>query len=135
MFILYLLSVVVIFYFHRPGDIESPGPIEYARWSRSSVGSFPCGSSSTLSLLVPRLTLTLSFYSVQVLAYTCAQNIFPVFSKLQSNTQKRMNLVIGSSIGSAVVIYEVLALACVHDPSLDARCSPADWCSAPPAGT
>ncbi|KAL7411742.1 transmembrane amino acid transporter protein-domain-containing protein [Mrakia frigida] len=88
-FVLYMLSVVVVFYFHRPGDIEPAGPIEYFRWSRGAIGSFP----------------------VQVFAYTCAQNLFPVYNELKHNSQKRMNLVIGTSIGSATVIYEVMALA------------------------
>lgn len=43
-------------------------------------------------------------------AYTCAQNLFPVFNELKFNNQRRMNRVIGSSIGSAVATYEVLGI-------------------------
>ena len=48
---------------------------------------------------------------MQVFAYTCAQNLFPCFNELKNNSQKRMNKVIGTSIGSATVIYEIMALA------------------------
>jgi len=43
--------------------------------------------------------------------HSCAQNLFPVYNELKDNTQKRMNQVIGTSIGSATLIYEVMALA------------------------
>ena len=40
-FVLYMLSIVVVYYFHRPHDIEPAGPIKYFRWSHSAIGSFP----------------------------------------------------------------------------------------------
>ena len=69
----------------------------------------------------------MSTFPVQVFAYTCAQNVsvfsspvipsfaylaqlFPIFNEIRENTQKRMNIVIGTSIGSAAVIYEIIAL-------------------------
>ncbi|KAH9926959.1 transmembrane amino acid transporter protein-domain-containing protein [Fomitopsis serialis] len=51
-----------------------------------------------------------STFPVQVFAYTCAQNIFPIFNEVSSNTQARMNIVIGTSIGSAALIYEIIAI-------------------------
>lgn len=36
--------------------------------------------------------------------------LFPIYNELRSNTQKRMNLVIGASIGSATLTYEVIAV-------------------------
>lgn len=46
----------------------------------------------------------ISSLPVQIFAFTCAQNIFAVFNELRDNSQKRLNLVIGSSIGSATII-------------------------------
>lgn len=37
-----MLAIVVVFYFHRPGDMDPAGKIEYFRWSHSAIGSFPC---------------------------------------------------------------------------------------------
>ncbi len=36
--------------------------------------------------------------------------LFPIFNELYDNTQKRMNIVIGSAIGSAAMTYEVIAV-------------------------
>lgn len=36
--------------------------------------------------------------------------LFPIFNELSSNSQERMNIVIGSSIGSATLTYEVIAV-------------------------
>ena len=66
---------------------------------------------------------------MQVFAFTCAQNVgtfcytaavrcsdvflfqlFPIFNEVQTNSQKRMNIVIGTSIGSAALIYEIIAV-------------------------
>lgn len=47
---------------------------------------------------------------VQIFAFTCAQNIFAVFNELRQNTQPRLNLVIGASIGTATISYEILGV-------------------------
>jgi len=36
--------------------------------------------------------------------------LFPIFNELKTNSQRRMNLVIGTSIGGATIIYEVIAI-------------------------
>lgn len=36
--------------------------------------------------------------------------LFAIFNEVKSNTQKRMNIVIGTAIGSATLIYEVIAV-------------------------
>jgi hypothetical protein len=64
--------------------------------------------------LISRGPCDASHHSVQVFAFTCGQNLFPCFNELRNNTQRRMNTVIGSSIGGATVIYEILALAGVR---------------------
>lgn len=52
----------------------------------------------------------LSTFPVQVLAFTCAQNFFPIYNELIDNTQARMNIVIGTSIGFSLGIYEIIGL-------------------------
>ncbi|KAG6866587.1 hypothetical protein C0991_002075 [Blastosporella zonata] len=68
-------------------------------------------------------------FPIQVFAFTCAQNvglsqwirgtallicvlvqIFPLYNEVKSNTQARMNTIIGGSIGSAIITYEVIAV-------------------------
>lgn len=36
--------------------------------------------------------------------------LFPIYNELHQNTQKRMNIIVGTSIGSAAVIYEIVAV-------------------------
>lgn len=36
--------------------------------------------------------------------------LFPIFNEISSNTQDRMNIVVGTSIGSAALIYEIIAV-------------------------
>jgi amino acid permease len=65
-------------------------------------------------------------FPVQVFAFTCAQNVsafllkvgvkltrgqlFPIYNELKVNTQKRMTAIITTSIGSAALTYEVIAI-------------------------
>jgi len=51
-----------------------------------------------------------STFPIQVFAFTCAQNLFPIFNEVNNNSQKRMNIVIGTAIGSATLTYEVIAV-------------------------
>jgi amino acid permease len=69
----------------------------------------------------------LSTFPIQVFAFTCAQNVktpflrlsvtdfrdgqlFPIYNELKSNSQKRMNIVIGTAIGSTTLTYEIIAV-------------------------
>lgn len=36
--------------------------------------------------------------------------LFPMYNEVKSNTQARMNVIIGGSIGSAIITYEVIAV-------------------------
>ena len=36
--------------------------------------------------------------------------LFPIYNELSGNTQRRMNIVIGTSIGSAIGIYEIIGV-------------------------
>jgi len=84
----YLVVVVISCYFFPIEGTQAPGEIHLVHFTPSFISTFP----------------------VQVFAYTCAQNIFPIFNEISSNTQTRMNLVIGTSIGSAALIYEIIAI-------------------------
>ncbi|OSX64234.1 hypothetical protein POSPLADRAFT_1045325 [Postia placenta MAD-698-R-SB12] len=84
----YLVVVVVVCYFIPIEGTQAPGEIHLIRFTPDFVSTFP----------------------VQVFAFTCAQNIFPIFNEISSNTQARMNIVIGSSIGGAAMIYEIIAI-------------------------
>ncbi|GAA6061147.1 hypothetical protein JCM10212_001747 [Sporobolomyces blumeae] len=86
--IAYLVFIVVFYTFFRSADLPSPGDVELFKLGPEFVTSLP----------------------VQIFAFTCAQNIFAVFNELKSNTQPRLNLVVGTSIGSAALIYEVLGV-------------------------
>ncbi|KAI1793448.1 vacuolar amino acid transporter 5 [Ganoderma leucocontextum] len=84
----YLVLIVIVCYFFPLKGTMEPGDIHLIKFTPSFVSTFP----------------------VQVFAFTCAQNLFPIFNEIHSNTQKRMNIVIGTSIGSAVMIYEIIAV-------------------------
>ncbi|KAI0741698.1 vacuolar amino acid transporter 5 [Daedaleopsis nitida] len=84
----YLVLIVIVCYFFPLEGTQKPGEIHLIKISPSFVSTFP----------------------VQVFAYTCAQNLFPIFNEVQSNTQKRMNLVIGTAIGTATLTYEIIAV-------------------------
>jgi len=84
----YLVVVVIVCFFFPLDGTPPPGEIHLIHFSPNFVSTFP----------------------VQVFAFTCAQNIFPIFNEISSNTQERMNIVIASSIGSATAIYEIIAI-------------------------
>jgi len=82
-----LVFVVIYKYFDRSG-LELPRHVDIFHVSPALLSSLP----------------------VYIFAFTCAQNLLPVHNELKENTQQRMNLVIGTSIGSAAGIYEVIGL-------------------------
>lgn len=101
----YLVLIVIVCYFHPLKGTLPAGPVYLVHFTPNFVSTFP----------------------VQVFAYTCAQNvrlnylltllyitnsvqIFPIYNELVDNTQKRMNKVIRTSIGSAALAYEIIAV-------------------------
>ncbi|PVF99817.1 putative AVT6-involved in amino acid efflux from the vacuole [Serendipita vermifera] len=84
----YLVVIVVVCYIFPPKGMMERGEVHLIHFTPSFIAYFP----------------------VQVFAYTCAQNLFPIYNELKSNTQERMNIVIGSSIGGACIIYEIVAV-------------------------
>lgn len=81
----YMVVVVVGWYFVK-GPSPDRGEVVWARFGTSTLAAFP----------------------VQVFAFTCAQNLFPIYNELKDNTQAKMNVIIGASIYSAAGVYEVL---------------------------
>ncbi|GAA6009585.1 hypothetical protein JCM11491_001024 [Sporobolomyces phaffii] len=86
--IAYLVFIVLFYTFLDASELPPPGEVELFKFGPSFIQSLP----------------------VQIFAFTCAQNIFSVFNELRDNSQARLDLVIGSSIGSAAAIYEVLGI-------------------------
>jgi len=84
----YLVVIVITAYLWPLEGATAPGDISLIRFTPNFISTFP----------------------VQVFAFTCAQNLFPIYNELVSNNQQRMNIVIGTSIGSATVTYEIIAV-------------------------
>ncbi|KAM6497076.1 vacuolar amino acid transporter 5 [Amanita muscaria] len=84
----YLVLIVVRCYFWPLEDMPSRGEVHLIHFTPDFVSTFP----------------------VQVFAFTCSQNLFPLYNEVTNNTQTRMNTIIGGSIGGAVIIYEIIAI-------------------------
>lgn len=84
----YLVLIVIMCYFRPLKGMTPPGEIHLIKFTPSFVSTFP----------------------IQVFAFTCAQNLFPIFNELKTNSQERMNIVIGTAIGSATLTYEIIAV-------------------------
>ncbi|TFY79175.1 hypothetical protein EWM64_g4838 [Hericium alpestre] len=84
----YLIVIVVVCYFRPLKGSVPPGEIHLIKFTPNFVSTFP----------------------IQVFAFTCAQNLFPIFNEVKTNSQQRMNIIIGTSIGSATLTYEIIAV-------------------------
>ncbi|KAI9440368.1 transmembrane amino acid transporter protein-domain-containing protein [Lactarius indigo] len=84
----YLVLIVIVCHFYPLKGMIPPGEIHLIKFTPSFISTFP----------------------IQVFAFTCAQNLFPIFNEINNNSQKRMNIVIGTAIGSATVTYEIIAV-------------------------
>jgi len=84
----YLVVIVITVYFNPLEGMPDRGEVHLIHFTPNFVSTFP----------------------VQVFAFTCSQNLFPIFNELRDNSQKRMNVVIGGAIGSATLTYEVIAI-------------------------
>ena len=100
------MFVVISGYFYPVEGTPEPGEIHLVHFTPTFLSTFP----------------------VQIFAFTCAQNvssshhlalrfhsryvakIFPIYNELAHNTQSRMNLVIGTSIGFSLGIFEMIAV-------------------------
>lgn len=52
---------------------------------------------------------TFSKLPIFIFAFTCQQNIFPIVNEIQYRTQERINTVIVLSVGSALILFSVVA--------------------------
>jgi len=86
--VVYLVAIVIKCHFSPLEGTKPPGDIYLIHFTPSFISTFP----------------------VQVFAFTCAQNLFPIFNELKTNSQERMNIVMGTSIGGAIMTYEVIAI-------------------------
>jgi len=84
----YLVVIVIKCYFWPLKGMPEAGEVRLIHFTPNFVSTFP----------------------VQVFAFTCAQNLFPIYNELKTNSQARMNTVIGGSIGAATLTYEVIAV-------------------------
>ncbi|KAI0272366.1 vacuolar amino acid transporter 5 [Gloeopeniophorella convolvens] len=84
----YLVLIVIVCYINPLKGMAPPGEIHLIKFTPSFVSTFP----------------------IQVFAFTCSQNLFPIFNELNTNSQERMNIVVGTAIGSATLTYEVIAV-------------------------
>ena len=82
-----LLFVVIYKFFDRSG-LDPRGHIDLVHVSPALISSLP----------------------VYIFAFTCAQNLFSIYNELKQNTPARINRVIGISIGSSAIIYEIIGL-------------------------
>lgn len=89
--VLYLLAIVLYYYFSTSAraSLPSPGAISTVLISSDVLRTFP----------------------IMVFAYTCAQNILPVYNELENSTVKRSSIVSIVSIGTSAAVYVVIALA------------------------
>ena len=104
----YLVLIVIVCHFYPLKGMIPRGEIHFIKFTPSFVSTFPiqvfaftCAQNvmSRPPLKLPRLTLT-----------TDGRQLFPVFNEINDNSQKRMNIVIGTAIGSATLTYEVIAV-------------------------
>ncbi|KAG5647487.1 hypothetical protein DXG03_009422 [Asterophora parasitica] len=84
----YLVVIVVVCQIWPLPDMPTRGEIRLIHFTPNFVSTFP----------------------IQVFAFTCAQNLFPLYNEVRNNSQARMNIIIGGSIGSAILTYEVIAI-------------------------
>ncbi|KAH8550289.1 transmembrane amino acid transporter protein-domain-containing protein [Umbelopsis sp. PMI_123] len=70
---------------------------------------FPTAPSEEIEL-VHFSTKFFTSLPVFVFAFTCHQNIFSVYNEQKDNSQKKINTVIASSIGTAIFLYEGIAI-------------------------
>ncbi|KAG6910013.1 hypothetical protein DXG01_013735 [Tephrocybe rancida] len=106
----YLVAIVIGCYYWPMKGMPARGEVHFIKFTPKFVSTFP----------------------IQVFAFTCAQNVgrfrvssrrdlmvltavivmqlFPLYNEVKANTQARMNIVIGGSIGSAIVTYEIIAV-------------------------
>ncbi|RDB23312.1 Vacuolar amino acid transporter 5 [Hypsizygus marmoreus] len=84
----YLVVIVIVCYFWPLQGMPTRGEVRLIHFTPNFVSTFP----------------------IQVFAFTCSQNLFPLYNEVKHNSQERMNIIIGGSIGAATLTYEIIAV-------------------------
>ncbi|KAI9845751.1 MAG: hypothetical protein M1837_004584 [Sclerophora amabilis] len=85
------LVVLVLYHFIKGDTLDQRGDVRVIKWGGPLA--------------------TLSSFPVIVFAYTCHQNMFSVLNEIKNNSHKSTTSVVGTSIGSAGIIYILVAIA------------------------
>jgi len=72
-------------------------------------GEFGCHKDANETLYDDDVKATLKVLSIFIFGFTCHQNIFAITNELETPTMDRIKVVIGTSIGMALVIYTLVA--------------------------
>jgi len=85
------LVTIVLAHFIKGDTLQDRGEVYWVRWTGAiqALSSFP----------------------VMVFAYTCHQNMFAILNEIENNSHRSTTSVISGSIGSAVFIYILIAIA------------------------
>ncbi|KAI0031434.1 transmembrane amino acid transporter protein-domain-containing protein [Vararia minispora EC-137] len=83
-----LFSVVVVCYFEPLEDMPPRGEVHLVNFTPSFISTFP----------------------IQVFAFSCSMNIFPIYNEVKVNSQARMNTIIGLAVGGTMLVYEAIAV-------------------------
>jgi hypothetical protein len=107
-----LLPINSILGYHRGRVPLSPSQGERGAWRMApgalhSVVHFYIPGASVRVYLRAERRPSISSLSSPILIY---RQLFPIYNELVSNTQRRMNLVIGTSLGGTTVVYEIISI-------------------------
>jgi amino acid permease len=95
--VFYLIFVVLVFYISPPDEMGllsiKPPTLDEIVWI-----TFPPTSKMLASL------------PLFVFAFTCHQNIFSIYNELGDNSQKEMEKVISQSVGSSLLVYQIIGV-------------------------
>ncbi|KAI9168592.1 hypothetical protein H9P43_007965 [Blastocladiella emersonii ATCC 22665] len=80
------LVFIVVYFFVSPEYPITPGEIGFVKFSPAFFKSLP----------------------IFVFAFTCHQNIFAVYNEIGDNSQSNLNVVVSTSVSSALIIYYVI---------------------------
>ena len=98
-------ALALIFVFMLVGMI-----ISYANGVADPCAGYDDGTCRGEMAAFTDVPSTLSKLPIFVFAFTCHQNIFPIVNEIEFLSQRRVDIVIVTSIGFAMVIFSVVAI-------------------------
>ena len=112
MFVIFLATIIVLY----SAKIPSLDPCEMYKEENGTLPAFDDDSATDddgvcIGEIVPFTSVgkTLANMSIFIFAFTCHQNIFSVVSELNPSTMYRIDKVVVLSIGSALLLYLIVA--------------------------